>query len=152
MLKLGTNAAISSRGDSSKFTLVKRYLRNDNILVVSYTLCCINVNNNTQFSKTKLCFVLGDLVLINAYNGKTHQLTRVLLRNKKSKNEYMFNGCFLVWIKLKLEAYTISQLSHQLQNGVDLQVLRVQIWMSGPQLLSHILEIYMVLQNGINAI
>ena len=32
MLKLGTNAAISSRGDSSKFTLVKKHIRTNKAL------------------------------------------------------------------------------------------------------------------------
>jgi len=86
MLKLGTNAAISSRGDSSKFTLVKRYLRNDNILVVSYTLCCINVNNNTQFSKNQIMLRSRRFGSNKCLQWKdTIELTRYFLEKKTQK-------------------------------------------------------------------
>lgn len=86
MLKLGTNAAISSRGDSSKFTLVKRHLQNDNSCLVSCTLCCINDNNNIPFSKAKACLVSWRFDSNKCLQWKdTIELTRYFLEKKTKK-------------------------------------------------------------------
>jgi hypothetical protein len=86
MFKLGTNTAISSRGDSSTKKLVKKICEFRNAI---FWQLYMTLDRHIIFSeKTANLSCSQTLILNNAYNGKTRQLTRryFLGRRLKDKN------------------------------------------------------------------
>jgi hypothetical protein len=82
---------------------------------------------------------------------------KVLLRKiKKAKKEYIFNGCLLVWIKLKLEVYTVLQLGINCKAGLTCKFWEFKFGCQGHSCfhiyLRYIYTYIWSCKNGINVI
>lgn len=97
--KLGANTAISSRGDSSKFTLVKNVSAN-NIMYLPFRIKYVTIKSHCPYfflEKGNVLKFHTDFNSNKCLQWKDTSTHKVLLRKiKKAKKEYIFNGCLLV--------------------------------------------------------